>query len=312
MTGRICILVAALVGASLLVGDAGVGLADPLILWQIRLPRTVLAAMAGGALALSGAALQGALRNRLADPGLLGIGGTAALAAVVAYYWGIGARFALATPLAGLLGGGLGAAILLGFAGRAPTGTALIVAGIGLSAIASALLALALTLAPNPFALAEITQWLMGSVENRTLADAALAAPLIVAGAAVLLSVGRGLDALALDEATAASLGLPVGRTLRRVAIGSAVAVGAVAACAGGIGFVGLIVPNLMRPLVGERPSALLAPSLAAGAALLLAADIAARIAPLWLPLNESPRLGILTALVGAPFLIVLSRRSQP
>ncbi len=99
---------------------------------------------------------------------------------------------------------------------------------------------------------------------------------------------------------------------MRRVAIGSALAVGAVSAVAGGIGFVGLIVPNLLRPLVGERPSALLAPSLAAGAALLLAADIAARVAPLLLPLNESPRLGVLTALVGAPFLIVLGRRVEP
>ncbi len=134
MTLRLGILVAALLGASLFVGDAGVGLADSLILWQIRLPRTVLAAMAGGALALSGAALQGALRNRLADPGLLGIAARRHSVAVIAYYWGIGLRFALATPLAGLVGGGVGAHAALRLRRPRAEGAALILAGIGLSA----------------------------------------------------------------------------------------------------------------------------------------------------------------------------------
>jgi iron complex transport system permease protein len=312
MTLRLTGVALGLALVSLSVGDAGVGTASAIIVEEIRLPRVLLAALIGASLGLSGATLQGALRNRLADPGLLGIGGMAALGAVIAYYWGLAARFGPALPAGGLAGAAIGAAALLGFAGRGPSGASLILAGIGLSAIAAALLAFALTLAPNPFALAEITDWLMGSVENRTLGLVALIAPPIVLGLAILLRLGAALDALALGEDTAASLGVPIGRTMRNAGIGTALAVGASAAAAGGIGFVGLIVPNLLRPLVGERPSALLAPAAAAGAALLIAADIVARLAPLVLPLAEAPRLGVLTALIGAPFLIALSRRAQP
>jgi iron complex transport system permease protein len=258
---------------------------------------------------LSGAVLQGALRNPLADSGLLGIGGCAGLGAVVAFYWGLSAAFAPALPLSGLAGAALGCAFLLGFAGRATSGPSLILAGVALSALAAAMLALALTLAPNPFALAEITFWLMGGLEDRTLLHLALAAVPIALGCAVLLRLGRGLDALALGEDVAASLGLPVGRTLRVAALGVALAVGAGASVAGGIGFVGLVVPHLLRPLVGERPSTLLAPSMFGGAALLLAADLLARAAPLLLPLHQEPRLGVLTALLGAPFLVRIAQR---
>ena len=190
--GLACVLFA----ASLLVGDAGVSVPDALILWQIRLPRALLAVLVGGGLGLSGAALQGVLRNPLADPGLLGITGTAGLGAVLVYYWGLAQAFAPALPLGGLAGAGVGCACLLGFAGRAPSGPSLILAGIGLSAIASALLAVALTLAPNPFALAEITFWLMGSLEDRSLSSVALAGPPILLGCALLLRLGPGLDAL--------------------------------------------------------------------------------------------------------------------
>jgi iron complex transport system permease protein len=312
MIRGLAVLVAGLCGLSLLVGAAGFGVPDPLILWQIRLPRTALAALVGGGLGLSGAVLQGALRNPLADPGLLGIGGCAGLAAVVAFYWGIAAWFAPALPLAGLAGAGIGCAVLLGFSGRATSGPSLILAGVALSALAAALLALALTLAPNPFALAEITFWLMGGLEDRTLSQLVLAGPVIALGCAVLLRLGRGLDALALGEDVAASLGVPVGRTLRLAAVGVALAVGAGAAVAGGIGFVGLVVPHLLRPWVGERPSAVLAASLLGGAALLLAADLLARTAPLVLPLAQEPRLGVLTALLGAPFLVRIARRVAP
>ena len=209
--------------------------------------------------------LQGALRNPLADPGLLGIGGSAALGAVVAFYWGLSAAFAPALPLAGLIGATLGCAFLLGFAGRAVSGPSLILAGVALSALAAALLALALTLAPNPFALAEITFWLMGGLEDRTLTHLLLAAGPIVLGCGVLLRLGRGLDGLALGEEVAASLGVPVRATMRLAAAGVALAVGAGAAVAGGIGFVGLVVPHLLRPAIGERPSALLLPSLLGG-----------------------------------------------
>ncbi len=301
--------VALLLAGSLLVGAAGWGVPDWLVLWQIRFPRTVLAGLVGGGLGLSGAVLQGALRNPLADPGLLGIGGCAAFGAVLAFYWGVSAAFAPALPFGALLGAGLGCAVLLGGLGRSVSGTALILGGVALSAAASALLALALSLAPNPFALAEITFWLMGGLEDRTLLHLALAAPVILAGCALLLRLGSRLDGLALGEATAASLGVPIGPTLRLAASGVALAVGGGAAVAGGIGFVGLVVPHLLRPWFGERPGAVLWPSLAGGAALLLAADLLARLAPLMLPLQAEPRLGVLTALLGAPFLVRIARR---
>ena len=309
MTIRLGLVLAVLAGVSLLIGDGTLALPDASILTEIRLPRTLLALLIGGGLGLSGAVLQGALRNRLADPGLLGITGTAGLGTAVVFYWGLAAGFAPALPLGGLAGAAVGAALLLGFAGRAPSGPSLILAGVAVSALASALLALALSLAPNPFALAEITFWLLGGLQDRTLSHVALAAPPILLGVALLLRLGPGLDALSLGEDTAASLGQPPGRTLRLAAVGTALVAGAAAAVAGGIGFVGLAVPHLLRPWVGERPSALLPASLFGGAALLLIADTITRLAPLILP--QAPPLGVLTALIGAPFLIVVARRGD-
>ena len=309
MIVRLGILLAVLSGLSLLIGDGTLARPDAGILVEIRLPRTMLALLIGGGLGLSGAVLQGALRNRLADPGLLGITGTAGLGTAVVFYWGLAAGFAPALPLGGLAGAGIGAALLLGFAGRAPSGPSLILAGVAVSALASALLALALSLAPNPFALAEITFWLLGGLQDRTLSHVALAAPPILLGVALLLRLGPGVDALSLGEDTAASLGQPPARTLLMAAIGTALVAGAAAAVAGGIGFVGLAVPHLLRPLVGERPSALLSASLLGGAALLLVADMVTRLAPLILP--QAPPLGVLTALIGAPFLIVVARRGD-
>lgn len=297
---------------SLLVGAAGFGVPDWSILWQLRVPRMALALLVGAGLGASGAVLQGALRNPLADPGLLGVAGSAALGAVVVFYWGLAATFPPSLVLGGMAGAAIGCAVLLGFAGRAPSGPALILGGVAVSSLAGALLALALTLAPNPFALAEIAFWLMGGLEDRSLLHVALAAPPILVGVAVLLRLGPSLDALSLGEATAASLGAPAANTLRRAAFGVTLAVGAGAAVAGGIGFVGLVVPHLLRPWRGQRPSALLGPSALAGAGLLLAADVLARASPLLLPLNAEPRLGVLTALLGAPVLIRLARRVTP
>jgi iron complex transport system permease protein len=309
MTMRLALLLLLLCVASLLVGGAGLGVPPVAILWQLRVPRTVLAVAVGAGLGLSGAVLQGAMGNRLADPGLLGIGGCASLGGAIAFYWGIAAASPVTLPLAGLLGAALGGAVLFGLAARAGTGLAFILAGIALASIASALLALAMALAPNPFALAELGDWLMGGVADKTPMAAAMAVVPVATGCAMLLRLGTRLDALALGETTAASLGFGAAATWRWAAAGVALAVGAGAAVAGGIGFVGLIVPNLLRPLVGERPGALLWPSLLGGACLLLAADLLARLAPLALPLNAEPRLGVLTALLGAPFLVVLSWR---
>ncbi|HET7882575.1 MAG TPA: iron chelate uptake ABC transporter family permease subunit, partial [Acetobacteraceae bacterium] len=211
----LAVLLAALAVLSLFIGDATLALPDRLILWQLRMPRMLLGVLVGGGLGLSGAVLQGGLRNPLADPGLLGITGTAGLSAVVAFYWGWASSFPPAMVAGGLIGAGIGAAFLLVFAGRAPSGPSLILAGVAVSAIASALLALALTLAPNPFALTEITFWLMGGLADRPLWQIGLAAPAILLGGTILLSLGRGLDALSLGEDTARSLGVPVTRTLR-------------------------------------------------------------------------------------------------
>ena len=302
-------LLALLLISGLLLGAGGFGWPARDILVQLRLPRTLLAALIGAGLGLSGAVLQGGLRNPLADPGLLGIGGGAALGGMLAFYWGVSAAFAPALPIGGLLGAGIACFALFALAGRAPAGPALILAGVAISALAAALLTLALTLAPNPFALAEITFWLMGGLQDRSIAHLALAAPPILFGGAILLRLGPGLDALSLGEDVAHSLGRPVGHTLRWAAFGTALAVGGATAVAGSIGFVGLVVPHLLRPWLGERPSELLAASALAGAALLLAADLLARALPLLLPLSQEPPLGVLTALLGAPFLIRIARQ---
>jgi iron complex transport system permease protein len=309
MKRALALLVAAMMGLALLVGGAGFGVPDGVILWELRLPRAVLAALIGGGLGLAGAVLQGAVRNPLADPSLLGIGGAAGLGAVLAFYWGVGALFAPALPLAGLAGAALGCGVLFAFAGRMPSATSLVLAGVGLSALASALQVLALAFAPNPYALAEAIFWLMGGLADRAPLHVALATPPILLGGAILLRLGRGLDALALGEEVAASLGVPVARTLALAAVGVALIVGAATAIGGGIGFVGLVVPHLLRPVLGERPSALLAASALGGAALLLGADLVARAAPLLLPLSQEPPLGVLTALIGAPFLVRIARR---
>jgi iron complex transport system permease protein len=312
MIRLLALLLAALAVLSLFIGDGTLALPDGLILTQIRLPRTLLGLLVGGGLGLSGAVLQGVLRNPLADPGLLGITGAAGLGAVIAFYWGFAAHFAPALPIGGLLGAGFGAAFLLAFAGRAPSSPSLILAGVAVSAIAAALLALALTLAPNPFALAEITLWLMGGLADRSLWQVALAAVPILFGMVILLRLGPSLDALSLGEDTARSLGVPVHRTLLLAAAGTAFAVGAGAAVAGAIGFIGLVVPHLLRPWFGERPGGLLPAAPMVGAALLLAADMLVRLGPLVLPLSAAPPVGVLTALLGAPFLVAIARRVAP
>ena len=308
VSGALLILVA----VSLLLGPAGFSVPDTGIFWQLRVPRTGLALLVGAGLGVSGAALQGALRNKLADPGFLGIGGCAALGAVGVFYWGLATAFPPALPIGGLAGAAVGCAVLLAVFARAGSGPGLILAGVAVSALASAVLALVLSAAPNPFALYEITFWLMGSVADRGLPQLALAAAPVLLGCALLVRLGPSLDALSLGEDTAASLGAPVGPTLRWLVLGVALAVGAGAAVAGGIGFVGLVIPNLLRPLVGERPGALLWPSLVGGGALLLAADIFSRAVLLLLPLGAAPPLGVLTALLGAPFLIAAARRVAP
>jgi iron complex transport system permease protein len=323
LAAALSVVVAALFAASLLVGPAGIGLGDSLralargqgdeavilVMREIRLPRALLGLVVGAGLGLSGAALQGLLRNPLAEPGLIGVAPAAALGAVIALQTGLAAAFALALPLVALGFAAATVALLLALAG--PRGTlTLILAGVALSALAGALTALVLNLSPNPFAAAEIVFWMMGSLADRSMVHVWLAAPFVLAGMAALLTTRRGLDALTLGEDAAAALGVNLRRLRLTVVLGTAAVVGAATAVAGAIGFVGLVVPHLLRPLVGARPGALLVASALGGAAVVLAADVAVRlIAP-----DRDLKLGVLTALVGAPFflrLIWASRRTE-
>ncbi len=315
--GLLAALVVALFCASLLIGSSNLGLRESLsaltsgegvagmVLREIRLPRALLGVLVGGALGLAGAAMQGFLRNPLAEPGLIGTSGSAALGAVIAIHTGAYAAFALALPLAALMGAGVAVALVMALAGREARALTLILAGVALSALAGALTALVLNLAPSPYAAAEIVFWLMGSLADRSMLHVTLAAPFVLAGGALLLAQGRGLDALTLGEDAAASLGVSLARLRLGVVVGSAMMVGAATAVTGAVGFVGLVVPHLLRRAVGARPSRLLPASALGGAAMLLAADIATRlIVP-----ERDLKLGVLTALVGAPFLLRMIRQ---
>ncbi|MBC7169195.1 iron ABC transporter permease [Phenylobacterium sp.] len=280
------------------------------IIFQLRIPRTVLAVAVGAALGLSGAAMQGYTRNPLADPGALGVSAMAALGAVTSLYFGAGAQGPwLITGLA--MAGALAAVvILLALAGGGSTMVTFILAGVVLQTLAAAGVALALSLAPNPWAVNEIVDWLMGSLADRSAGEVAFALPFMAAGAVLVLMTGRALDALTLGETTARSLGVDLRRTRVLLAAGVALTSGASVAVTGVIGFVGLIVPHLLRPLVGARPGALLWPSALGGAVLVLAADILVRLPP---RANEV-KLGVAMAAIGAPFffglLLVLRRRA--
>ena len=283
---------------------------DRLILIEVRLPRVVLALLVGGILGLSGAVLQGLLRNPLAEPGLLGVSSGASLGAVIAIYYGFAASFALATPLIAM-GGALvttGIAFILSRRG----GTlALILAGVAMSTMAGAGVSLALNLAPNPFAAYEIMTWLMGSLGDRSWDHVVLAGPFIVIGAVLLLFTARALDALTLGEAQAESLGVDVARARLFALLGTALGVGAATAVTGAIGFVGLIAPHLVRPLVGHRPGATLVPAAIVGALIVLAADLATRI----FNFGTEIRLGVFVSVIGAPFflwLVLHVRRTAP
>jgi iron complex transport system permease protein len=303
---------------SLAVGPSGFGLslgsrlggeAGALIFWEIRVPRAVLGALVGAALGLCGAALQGYLRNPLAEPSLVGVSGGAALGAVLAIHLGLSQAFALALPVGGLAGAALAMLAVVALAGASGGPITLILAGLAVSGIATALISLALNLSQNPFASVEMVFWIMGSLADRSLTQVYLAAPLMLAGMGVLLVLGRALDALTLGEDAAASLGIELSRTRAMIVAGTALSVGAATAVTGIIGFVGLLVPHVLRPFAGHRPSVLLPASMLGGATFLLVADTALRLVQPWAEL----RIGVLTALIGAPFFVwlVLKTRAE-
>jgi len=272
------------------------------ILIQLRLPRTILAVLIGGALGLAGAALQGYLRNPLADSGTLGISAMAALGAVLSIFFGIAGLNPFVLPICGVLGGLLGMAILFLLSGMAASALTLILSGVILSSLAVAGISLALSLSPSPWAAGEIIRWLLGALTDRSLDDVTLAGPLIAIGAVATLSCGRALDALTLGEVGARSLGIDLNRAQWQLAFGVGLIVGAGVAVTGIVGFVGLVVPHLLRPILGARPSTLLIPSAIGGAALVLGGDIIVRL----LPGGTELQLGVVMSLIGAPFFFAM------
>lgn len=278
-----------------------------LILQEVRLPRTLLGVLVGATLGLCGAALQGLLRNPLAEPGILGASSGAALGAVVVFYFGMASAGAWLVPLGGVIGSAVALAVLYLLAGRRPELLTIILAGVAINAFAGAMTSLALNFAPSPYAIMEIIFWMLGSLADRSLLQVQLALPLMLAGGLLIATAARGLDALTLGTDAARSLGFSPTAVQLRVIAGTALAVGAAVAVTGVVGFVGLVVPHLLRPLVGYRPARLLLPSALAGAVLLLAADVLIRS----LPPGPELKLGVVTAMLGAPFFLFLILRSR-
>jgi iron complex transport system permease protein len=304
---------------SLMVGPAGlspgevlgalVGAEGPaaVIVRDIRLPRMLLAALIGATLGVSGAALQGLLRNPLAAPEVFGAPQAAAATASAVIAFGFLPVTSFAVPAAGIAGALISVGGLVAIAGRRASLTVTLLAGLALASFAGAATALILNLAPNPFIALEVAFWLLGSLEDRSFQHVMLAFPFIIAGGVMLLSQRDAFRALSLGEETAQSLGVDVGRLRLFVISGVALGVGGAVAVTGTIGFIGLVAPHLMRPLIGHDPGRLLVPSALAGSALLLAADIAVRI----IPSTSDIKVGVLTSIIGVPFFLYLIMRER-
>jgi iron complex transport system permease protein len=309
------LLILLLGAASLLIGQVHLPLADVLggitgiapqktvtIVRELRLPRTLLAILAGGGLGLAGAVLQGFLRNPLAEPGVVGISTAGSLGAVIVIYLGIYAASAWMIPVSAMTLCAVATVVLYIIAARNAGTLTLLLAGIAINSVCLALISLTMNLSTNPYAVSEMVFWLLGSVSNRTLFDLGIAAPFVLAGIAILLRSGKTLDAMSLGEDVARSLGVAIRRERFLLVGGVACVVGGIVSVAGGISFVGLIIPHLMRPIAGHLPSRILVPSMLGGAVLLLAADIVVRL----MANGPELQLGVLTSLIGAPFFFYL------
>ncbi len=292
-------VVAALLGG----GEAG----DRLVIWSIRLPRALAAFLVGAALGASGAALQGLLRNPLADPGVLGVSASASLAATISLYYGLAAISPWVVPIAAIAGALAATALIAVAAIRTRSVVTLILIGVGLASFAGAAMSLILNLAPNPFTLADMINWMLGSVANRSFEDIALSAPFLAAGFAMLFFSRRGLSALTLGEEAAASIGLDLQKQRIITVLGAGMATGASVAMAGAIGFVGIVAPHIVRPFVDHDPARTLFPSAILGGAMLVLADIGARLAPT----ASELKLGVVAAIIGAPAFVWIAMRRR-
>src|ERR1700688_2332902 len=277
------------------------------IVREIRLPRMILGFSIGAILGLSGAALQGLLRNPLASPSLFGAPQSAAFGAVLVIALGLADVRSWALPVAAIAFAFASVFVLLAIAGRNAGLLILILAGLAISSLAGAATALVMNLSSNPFAVLEIAFWLLGSLEDRSFRHVMLALPFIVAGAIILLRQRNAFRVLSLGEETAQSLGVDVGRLRLLVIAGVALGVGGAVAVSGTIDFMGLVAPHLMRPLIGHDPTRLLVPSALAGSGLLLSADIALRL----IPSTSDIKVGVLTSIIGVPFFLYLIRRER-
>lgn len=318
----IVLLLAAL--ASLMVGQAPLSIgemlqglfsqatddANRIIVQDIRLPRVLTGILVGATLGLAGAALQGLLRNPLADPGVIGVSASAGLGAVLAIQYGLAALNAFFVPAMAMTGACLCTIALSLLARRDSSVLTLILIGVGLNALAGALTSLAINFSENPFALSEMVLWLLGALTNRSFTDVGLALPFMIIGAACLFWAGPALRMLTLGEEAAQVAGVHLMRTRWLCIVGSGLSVGAAVAVAGMVGFVGLIVPHIVRPWVGHDPQRLLLPSMISGAVLITLADTLVRL----LPTTAELKLGVVTALIGGPFflyLVVQTRRAM-
>ena len=283
------------------------GAAGETILWTLRLPRVLLALMVGGGLAMVGAALQSVFRNPIADSGLLGVGGGAALGAVLAVRAGWSTETFLALPAAAFAGAM--AAILavygLSHIGGRPSLEGLLLTGLAVSALAGAGTSLFLV-ATEEFRVKTVLFWLAGGLEGRGWTHLELGAAFVLTGSALLFAFSRPLDLLSLGPEEAASLGLPVHLARMIVMALSALVAGACTAVAGAVPFVGLVAPHALRPLVGPLGRHLLPASFLGGSLLVLVADLASRT----LSQRVDLPLGSLTAILGAPYFLLALRRS--
>ena len=291
---------------SALLGQGTTG--DMIVVWEIRLPRALAAWVVGAALGMSGAALQGLLRNPLAEPGVLGVTASAALAATFTLYYGFAAGSAFVLPLASIAGALAATGLLAAAAIRISSVVTLILLGVGLSSFSAAAMSLLLNLAPNPFSLSDMINWLLGSVANRSYDDLMISTPFILVGMAILLASSRGLSALTLGEEAASGVGLNLREQRINVVLGAGLATGAAVALAGAIGFVGIVAPHVIRPFVGHDPARSLFPSALLAGLILVLADIGVRL----LPTTTELKLGVVAALIGAPAFvwIAMKRRS--
>ncbi len=301
--GRTDIPMVDILGAIFSSGDDTINI----IVRELRLPRVILGILVGASLGLSGAALQGVLRNPLADPGVIGVTASASLGAVLAIHLGLASLWPMFVPVLAMTGAMITTAFLLYVSNRDTSVLTLILIGIGISSLAVAIISLIMNMSATPMSIRDMIMWMLGSLENRTTTDVILALPFILLGWVAVMGTGQGLNALSVGEESAATMGINIKQLKMRVVIGSALSVGAAVAVCGSIGFVGLVVPHMVRGLISQEPSRILLPSAILGALVITLADILTRLPTPGTPL----RLGVVTALIGAPAFIYIILKTR-